>query len=1020
MTGIEWTKSKDARMVLGHSLDPRPAWLWDRNGENLVWRNVAAVVFRGAARKNGLKPFKLPVPIKGQVKRLIRLGSHRRSSLSRIRFLAGKKPLALTSACTPLTIGGEPMLLICALEPVEPALLKGRVWREGLATNMFSDPLAYVLSDPAGNLLGVPLETATGYKRKALKKLARQASAPGTNADHEGIVVLKPAGARLIFPNMLVLADEEAPDEPAPTLKKARPEADKPEAANAPSTDTSKPSTGPPTDKPERVGLGALVDRLAARPALFEPIDTPDPTPFGPVASAARPPTPAPEPGPPPSEPGARYIYAVNERGVVASDGYRVLDAEILEELQARLDERALEAVEFVLEGEDVQAVASFDRNGRATGWRLFGPSRADEEKPDPKPVPNPDNREEQFWVVRGQGLGKGNDEPPAGGTDGHDPDRTPPLRESVAAIERQTAELEKRGGKSAKTAKSTKSTKSTKTDLASRYNFDELSRLLSERIGDEIQPGEAEPGKTTPGGTGSAGALAKENDIDRPSAPPADKLRAPGSLVTLSDETLVLNRLSLGLLIFRDQSLLFANRAIAELAGYSSSSALRAAGFANLFPSAGSGNGSVGPVTELIGRNGQVVPVLARLQSIVWQGRPALLLSAQRAGGQAVDPDRTTGQTAHQAAATLDPADLETERLEPAALELIGAQTGDGFVYLSVNGTIERVSERAEHLLGPVAGTLSGRPLLGYLDAEGRKTLAGFMLEGPASQAITVRASSGPAPVDITLVSLRNIRGEISGYCGLIRAAAGPAPVARPADDDRSLGPVLAQLSRELRAPLNTVLGFSELVGEARPGELAPSRIAEYARDIHRAGGEINTLLAELSDLSRLADSQFKLDTSEVDLGFLLEGCAVRIRPSANRQRVVVRSAVPEKLPRIVADRDVLIQTIMNLLASAISLAKPGGQVVLSAQVARNGAIGINVRDSGAPGPFDPADGFVIFREPDGTPEWARAPLRSRIGLAVTQSLARANAFSLTLDPLGAAGTLMSLEIPARKTVSG
>ncbi|NOZ33563.1 MAG: HAMP domain-containing histidine kinase [Alphaproteobacteria bacterium] len=976
MMAKEWINSAGARTVLGLSLDPRPAWLWDGSGENLVWRNVSAVVFRGVAKKHGLRPFKLPVPIKGQVQRVIRLGAIGRSSLSRIRFLAGKKPLSLTCSCTPLIIGGKTMALISALEPVDTTLLKGAPWQEALAANMFSEPVSYLFADGAGNILGVPRETAMGFKRKLLKKLARQAISGTTDETGPASVLLPPTGARLIFAGSepIITVEPETTAGPGSAQTEKPAETSPPRTDNVPApgneTDTS-PAPGP--DKPELLGLGALVDRLAAR--LKDQSSTPARQ--APAVGSNRPSEPITEidhparredKNEPEEEKITRYIYFVDARGATAvkDRNGEALDPEIVEELQARLTRRDYLAVEFVFDGADIQAIACFDRNGQCTGWRLFGAVDV------PEQAPEPGSADDELWVVRGRGLVDGNDGPPA-------PDPTPvqtptpPLHESVKAIEERTAELEKKHDSTGNS------------DPVSRYNFDELSRLLGERIRGDDRDGKIKPPAPGPAETSATGKSRKTDD--------------PGALVTLSDETLVLNRLSLGLLIFRDQSLLFANRAIAELVGYSSSGALRAVGFTNLFRPVGPGKNSVGPVTELIGRDGRVVPVHARLQSIVWQGSPALLLSAQPAASPAIGSGGT--ESAGE------------------ALELVAAEAGDGFIRLDSNGTINRVSDRAERLLGPAADALLGRPLLGLLSAGGRKRLAGFMLEAAFDQAITVAAETGPNPVDITLVARRGGQGDIAGFWGLVRSSTGLEPRSKPADDDRALGPLLAQLGRELRGPLNTVLGFSELVGDAKTGELAASRVAEYARDIHRAGREIHTLLTELGELSRLADSQFKLNDTEIDLRLLLEACAARIRPEANKQRVVVRSAVSEKLPRILADGTVLTQTIMNLLASAVSLARPGSQVVLSAQVERDGAIGINVRDTAAAGPYDPAEGFVIFREPDGAPEWARAPLRSRIGLAVTQSLARANAFSLTLDPLGAAGTLISLEIPARKTIS-
>src|SRR5689334_2675813 len=100
----EWIKSLTARRILMHWADHRPAWLWSADGSTLLWHNNAARLFNGKLKKSGLKLAAEAVPIRGQVARLIRLGALGRSSLSRVQFLAGDKPVATTCSCTPLTL----------------------------------------------------------------------------------------------------------------------------------------------------------------------------------------------------------------------------------------------------------------------------------------------------------------------------------------------------------------------------------------------------------------------------------------------------------------------------------------------------------------------------------------------------------------------------------------------------------------------------------------------------------------------------------------------------------------------------------------------------------------------------------------------------------------------------------------------------------------------------------------------------------------------------------------------------
>src|SRR5690606_9964831 len=119
-----WTTLPNAERVLRHADDARPAWLWSGDGQRLIWANPAAGLFLAKLKKHGLKRAAPAVPIRGQVARIIRLGSKGRTSLARIQFLAGGKPTSATCATTPLAWeNGETALLVVAVDPIAPEIL---------------------------------------------------------------------------------------------------------------------------------------------------------------------------------------------------------------------------------------------------------------------------------------------------------------------------------------------------------------------------------------------------------------------------------------------------------------------------------------------------------------------------------------------------------------------------------------------------------------------------------------------------------------------------------------------------------------------------------------------------------------------------------------------------------------------------------------------------------------------------------------------------------------------------------
>lgn len=496
--------------------------------------------------------------------------------------------------------------------------------------------------------------------------------------------------------------------------------------------------------------------------------------------------------------------------------------------------------------------------------------------------------------------------------------------------------------------------------ERVSRYNFDELARILTDRVGEPVS-----------------------------SAPVVANPTSGGSLVNLGGETLVLNRLPLGILVFRDQQVLFANRAITEMVGYESVERLRAAGLAAVFPAAGpDGAEGAGPVNHLVQRDGTLVPVTARLQSISWQGKPALMLSAST----------TEVRTGHEAAVA-------------AFARTVADVRNDGFFEATRAGVISGVTPRCAALLN-IDGILEGKPLTALVSVTDVAALREF-LERPAKFAETERplliARSLTGSADILLFA-QGQAGIVTGYFGFVRQRdTAPVRISNASDADPAL---LTRISRGVRRPLNTIIGFADLLRSEAFGPLQNERYEAYAQDITTAGQEIAALVDELDDYARLRDGRYLPQRASIELTGLLESCVLRIRQQASSARVIIRNAIAENLPRVTADRASLAQAVLNLLASAIDQTPTGGGVVISAQREDDGGISVHVRDSST-NAVEMAERFVVFRDGVNRDGQAMVPVRSSIGLALTRSLLAVNTFSLSVDPAGEQGMLFTMKIP-------
>ena len=860
LMNASWSTLPQAQTVLRFADDARPAWLWSSDGQRLIWSNEAAGLFLAKIKKHGLKRAAPAVPIKGQVARTIRLGIPGRSSLARIQFRAGEKPVSATCTTTPLVWEhDEAALLIVAVDPIDSDILEeagvlkddedlgpeemAPAWAQAADASADPEPVDPEPVDPEqfDNVEPVeakaePLAADESYAREL--ESWRDVDAETAYETAEQIEAATPTDNDAPQAWEEALANELPP--PSPSLKVVE------DSAPSVSEDDSR------ADEGVSQRLSRLVDRLAADEDLYTPLNEGDDA--IPMAK--------PEPEAKTEEAAAPTLYKVTGAGF-----------------------RALPESEAVSKSPHIE-----DSDGEP---EAIAPEAAEIS---PSDTPDPD------------------------------------------AVER-----------------------------VSRYNFDELSRILSDRVG--------ERNRTVPAA---------------PTPLPTVANTGTGALVNLGGETLVLNRLPLGILVFRDQQVLFANRAITEMVGYDTVESLRSAGLSAIFPALGDEGQQAGPVNHLVQRNGTLVPVTARLQSISWQGRPALMLSASA----------TEVRTSHEDAVK-------------AFAQSFADLRGDGFIEATRAGVVNSASATAIALLASGNKQLTGQPISALVAADETMALREF-LERPARFAESARPClslrSGDGKADILLFALGQA-GIVSGYFGLVHAReTTPARLGGPADVDPAL---LARISRGVRRPLNTIVGFSDLIRSKAFGEIGNERYEGYADDIAKAGHEIAALVDELDDYARLRDGRYLPQRASLDLTALLESCVLRIRDQANAGRVFVRNAISERLPRVTADRASLGQAVLNLLASAIDQTPAGGTVVISAQRLDDGAIAIHVRDSSAH-EVDMAERFVVFRDGVDRDGQMLMPVRSSVGLALTRSLLAVNAVSLSVDPAGVEGLLFSLKIPA------
>jgi PAS domain S-box-containing protein len=492
-----------------------------------------------------------------------------------------------------------------------------------------------------------------------------------------------------------------------------------------------------------------------------------------------------------------------------------------------------------------------------------------------------------------------------------------------------------------------------------------------------------------------------------------------------IHEERPILDRLPIGILVYRLNNLVYANRAFLDWTGYPTLDALaEAGGLDSLYietTDAGAADAHDGTKSLIIApADGKQQPVEGSLFGATWNNENALVLMLNTQPTGAEQPSKT---------AELSLRRIEAENRE---LETILDTATDGVLMLDRTGRVLSANRSAQALFGYDAAEIVDLSFGDLLAPESRRSVLDHLDRlarngGPESfdagrEAIGLVRQGGLVPLYITMGRIAD--GE--KFCAVLRDitawkrteeelinAKQEAEKASTAKSE-----FLAKVSHEIRTPLNAIIGFSEVMMDERFGLVGNERYRQYLKDIHASGGHLISLLNDLLDLSKIEAGKLELTFVSINLNDLVQQCVAVMQEQANRERVIIRTSLPPSLPQIVADACTVRQIVLNLLSTSIKSAGAAGQVIVSTALTDEHEVVLRVRGTGT-GMSEKQLQTALepFHQVATTARWGASG--SGLGLPISKALAEANhaRFQITSDV--ADGTLVEVAFPATRVLT-
>ena len=482
-----------------------------------------------------------------------------------------------------------------------------------------------------------------------------------------------------------------------------------------------------------------------------------------------------------------------------------------------------------------------------------------------------------------------------------------------------------------------------------------------------------------------------------------------------------------LALLIHRGDDLIHANSDFLRLTGYDNLQALAEAGGLDALLQREELDDTEGRSSRMLAVRADdgLVPVTARLQSVRWDRSSALMLSLVP-----MESDGTSDTEDKPDAAEIG--ELARLRVEVEEMRSILETATDGVVIIGTDGEIRSMNRSASALFDYDGEDIRGKPFVTLFAHESQKAildyLQGLTGHGVASvlndgrEVIGREASGGFLPLFMTIGKLTSS----NGFCAVIRDITqwkrtedelrNAKRAAETANAHKS--DFLARVSHEIRTPLNAIIGFADIMSNEHFGPIGHSRYSEYASDIVRSGRHVLDIVNDLLDISKIEAGEMELDFTAVGLNETVSQSVAIIQPQANSQRVIIRTALSQAVPNVVADLRSIKQIVLNILANAIRFTPSGGQIIVSTAYESNGSVVLRIRDTGvgmsrselemAMKPFQQVSGTIRPRG-DGT----------GLGLPLTKAMVDANRATFAISSVPSEGTLVEITFPPQRVLA-
>jgi two-component system phosphate regulon sensor histidine kinase PhoR len=338
-------------------------------------------------------------------------------------------------------------------------------------------------------------------------------------------------------------------------------------------------------------------------------------------------------------------------------------------------------------------------------------------------------------------------------------------------------------------------------------------------------------------------------------------------------------------------------------------------------------------------------------------------------------------------------------------------ASMAEGVMVLDSQNRIEGLNKGMAEMIGREYADIVGKtPIEAFRNIALQDALNRFRQAGEIVLEEITLGDENPMILDVNISAVKSLPGQDPKTMIVFHN------VTRLKKLEQVRADFVANVTHEIKTPLTAIIGFVETLQQGAIDDRVKAQ--KFLLTIHENAQRLNRLVDDLLTLSSIELGETELHLEGLALEDVFETALTLISPRAALKNVRIQRDVQPGLPMVRADRDRLVQILVNVLDNAVKFTPEGGSVSITASPEVQGSVVIKITDTGI--------GISKSELPRLGERFYRIDkTRSRemggtgLGLSIVKHLMKAHEGSMEIESTLGKGTTVSLHFPVSPVVS-